>query len=375
MTRNDLTRNDLLDHPEIRKVWTVLESEAPQLDLADLAAVAPVGVVAARSRPRWRVPVKAAVVLALVGVLVLAGSETSGVFAARRALAGTSPVSNHAVSLDIETVDLAEPWSTDALFDVGLTSDGAVVAKMSSDDFSDRWMLTADGWVEVVPSQGLPQLGSRLATSDWGNVVDSIAVDGSTIAVGYIDDSVPLAERHSPAIWYSTASGTPERASIEGLRSLGFGYAIGGFRTPDGFEEIISWDGGYLAYTGLLQVWDGFSGGGLDPREAWTALIARSDSGSDWTATVLPGLGLLQIVRFGDGLLAAGALEPDAGEEVVFTLYHSTDGLTWSSVVRSPEFGKPLLARTDDGVAVAVDENHAEDLSTSATRIYVLTAT
>jgi hypothetical protein len=92
------------------------------------------------------------------------------------------------------------------------------------------------------------------------------------------------------------------------------------------------------------------------------------------------------MVPFGDGLLAAAALPPDSGTETIEVegvttevasstvnkLYYSDDGLTWRELTDSPGLGKPLLATTDGGDVVAIDEYAAEDMTKNTTTAYII---
>lgn len=308
-----------------------------------------------------------AAVVVVIGLVVFAGTETAGVFAARRALAGTPPVAATEVVLDIDRVDVTEPWGAGSSLDLALRSDDIIAVGYGGDGSDVMWRLTQDGWVSEVT----PSAATKLAVPDESSVVTAIvSADGITVGVGYQDNSLPFLERHTPAIWHADGSGAAYEATIDDLESLGFGYAVGGFRTPHGFENVVGWDGGYLAYTGLLQVWDGFGSEGLNPTEAWAALVALSASGREWTADVLPGFGIYQVVPLGSGLLAAGTDKVE--NTTTFALFYSSDGRTWAKVVGSPELGKPLLSVTDNGMVIVVDEYQAEDPTTDATSIFVI---
>jgi hypothetical protein len=101
---------------------------------------------------------------------------------------------------------------------------------------------------------------------------------------------------------------------------------------------------------------------------------------------VLTDFAIYQMVPFGDGLLAAAALPPDsdtqtievdgvtteAASAVANKLYYSDDGLTWRELTNSPELGKPLLATTDGGDVLAIDEYSAEDKTMNTTTAYVI---
>ena len=218
-------------------------------------------------------------------------------------------------------------------------------------------------------------------------VVNSGTSDGSAgVFVGYQDGSFPLIERHMASIWRTDIAGSIERVSMPDLGSLGFGYSIGGFRLSDGIEGVVRNEQGFIAYTGFLQVWDGFQGPTLEPREAWASLVLLSADGIDWSAQVLTDFAIYQVVPFGDGLLAAAALPPESDTEMINVdgvttevasavtnrLYYSDDGLTWREVANSPQFGKPLLAVNASGDVIAVDEFAAEDRAIDTTTVYVV---
>lgn len=47
-------------------------------------------------------------------------------------------------------------------------------------------------------------------------------------------------------------------------------------------------------------------------------------------------------------------------------------GSPWQETADSPGFGKPLLATTNDGDVVAIDEYAAEDRSIATTTVHVI---
>jgi hypothetical protein len=201
---------------------------------------------------------------------------------------------------------------------------------------------------------------------------------------------LPFEELGGHAVWSLTTDGRVQTADISGLRSLGFGYILGGFRISDGLRDVIEFDYGYVAYTETLQIWDGWDDGiALEPSEAWSSLVVTSTDGVSWEAHLLSDFAISQIVPYGDGLLATAARAPESDTQMIEdeegnlyevavsppkTLYYSEDGLTWRPVEDSPEFSKPLLVQTSSGSVIAVDENAVEDRETDTTTIHILTA-
>jgi len=469
-----MPKTEPLDHPDLKKVWTVLESSAPTLEWADITS--PIGqpvptkrlgpaqgavglstVVTAR---------RAVALLAVVALVLFTGNETVGVFAARRALAAGSAVADQPIQLAMETIDSSKPWPAEALRDLSVIDDGIFAHTGTPDAVSEQWQLTEAGWTSLGVDASLVTAGETFngvryvagrlhageagdsavilrddrASEKWetvftvtgGNITALInvggqlmaighaedyenlrawkSVDGTTwttaevensdsahvlkgtsdalvgVAVGFQDASLPLIERRDAAVWLDDGTGSTGLAAIPDLGSLGFGYSIGGFRIPDGLEDVVHGDQGFIAYTGYLQVWDGFEGLTLKPREAWASLVLRSKDGHQWAAHVLTDFAISQMVPFGDGLLAAAALSPDSDAEiinaeevttevasaVVNKLYYSDDGLTWREVTDSPELGRPLLATTDGGDVLAIDKYAAEDRTTSTTKAYIV---
>lgn len=457
-----MPKNDLLGHPDLRKVWDVLESSAPTLEWTDVTS--PVGqpVTTKQIRPARR----AVALLAVVALVLFAGNETIGVFAARRALAAGPVVVEQPIQLQIETIASSKPWPAEALRDLSVNDDGIFANTATPDAVSEQWQLTDAGWTSLGVDaslltagetvDGIRYVAGRLhageagdtavilrddpESGDWetvfsvtgGNITALINVDGQLmafghevdyenlrawksedgttwtaadvenfdsahvlkgtsdalvgVAVGYQDASLPFIERRGASIWLDDSTESTRLADIPDLGSLGFGYSIGGFRIPDGLEDVVHGDLGFIAYTGYLQVWDGFEGLTLQPREAWASLILRSMDGNEWTAHVLSDFAIYQMVPFGDGLLAAAALPPDSDTEIINVegvtteaasavankLYYSEDGLTWREVTDSPELGKPLLATTDGGDVLAIDEYAAEDRTNSTTNAYLI---
>jgi hypothetical protein len=257
---------------------------------------------------------------------------------------------------------------------------------------------SADGFVVASSTGGSLQLWHSTDGETWtteerfasGAVNSSTTMGDERLFVGYDSGLVPYEEFGTHAIWTQTDGETPQQVDITGLRSQGFGYVIGGFRLSDGLEDIVVYDGGVVAYTGYLQIWDGFADGiSLDPREAWSSLVVTSVDGITWDSHLLSDFAINQIIPFGDGLLATGARRPDSDTRTVEaedgttyetaviptpTLYYSEDGLTWHPVENSPQFTKPLLIQTGDGQAIAVDENTAEDRASETTTIHQITA-
>jgi hypothetical protein len=457
-----MPETDLLGHPDLRKVWNVIESNAPTVEWTDITS--PVGqpVTTRRIRPAR----KAVALLAVVALVLFAGNETVGVFAARRALAAGPAVAEPPIQLQIETIHNSKPWPAEALRDLSVNDNGIFAHTATPDDASEQWQLTDAGWTSLGVDASLVTAGETVdgiryvagrlhageaedtavilrldpESEDWetvftvtgGNIAALInvggqlvafgheedyetlrawkSVDGTSwtsaeveqsdsayvgsgtsdgkvgVAVGYQDGSLPLIERRDASIWLDDSKGSTSAAALPDLGSLGFGYSIGGFRIPDGLEDVVHGEQGFVAYTGYLQVWGGFEGLTLQPREAWASLVLRSNDGNQWTAHVLTDFAIYQMVPFGDGLLAAAALPPDsdtqtievdgvtteAASAVANKLYYSDDGLTWRELTNSPELGKPLLATTDGGDVLAIDEYSAEDKTMNTTTAYVI---
>lgn len=473
-----MNRQNVLDHPELSKAWVALESSSPKLDWDDLTG----GIVEPR-RIRIR---RILAVAALAVVVVFVSGEAIGVFAARRAIASGSAVSDQTVALEITDFELPDPeialGAGDGLIttDLGVTS-SMIAAYLIDPSSGSPWgeavaRLTTDGWelldvdlglvfdstvfggrelilgfretlvqglhqppdrdyavYEIPPGSDQPRqlhvfddaaeesVFLSISAGENGLVVTSRTDDslnlwysedgkiwtaGKPFASGVVNGSVtsgdqtllvgsrfgliPVEEFGTHAIWRHTGGVSPEPVDIAGLRSLGFGYVIGGFRLSDGLENVLAFDHGFIAYTGYLQVWDGFSGGiALEPREAWSSLVVTSIDGITWEAHLLSDFGINQIVPFGEGLLAVAARRPESDTRTVeaedgttvevavappSTLYYSEDGLIWRSVKNSPEFSKPLLVRADDGRIIAVDEHAVEDREADTTTVYVITA-
>jgi hypothetical protein len=455
-----MPKTELLDHPDLRKVWDVLESNAPIVEWTDVVSVY-------RPRPKRSVPSlrRAVAVLGVVGLLLFTGNESRGVFAARRALASGSAATEQPIQLPVETINTPKPWPRESLNDLTVADNGIFALTETLEGVEDQWLLTEEGWVSLdldislITSGetfgGVQYLAGRLnageagdtgvilrlsgASGEWetvfsvtgGNFTALITVDEQLVALGYEvyetprawtssdltswtdhevehsrpaylgggtsdgsigigtgyqDNSLPLIERRNPSIWLIGADGALKLADTPDLGSLGLGYSIGGFRLPEGIEGAIHGAPGFLAYTGYLQVWDGFQDLTLDPREAWASLVLRSEDGTDWTAHVLSDLAIYQAVPFGAGFLTAAAPPPVSDTEVVIVdgeavevasrgenkLYYSDDGLTWHEVAGSPTFGKPLLTTTERGDVLAVDENAVEDRSAETTPTYLI---
>jgi len=455
-------KTDLLGHPDLRKVWDVIESNAPTVEWTDVTSQVGQPVTTKRTRP-----VRRTVALVTVVALVLfAGNETVGVFAARRALAAGPAVAEPPIQLRIEVIDSSKPWPVEALRDLSVNDDGIFAHTETPEAVSEQWQLTDAGWTSLGVDaslvtagetfNGIRYVAGRLhageagdtavilrvdpESEDWetvftvtgGNIAALInvggqlvafghedgfenlrawkSVDGTSwtsaeveqsdsayvgsgtsdgkvgVAVGYQDGSIPLIERRGASIWLDDGAGRTRPAALPDLGSLGFGYSIGGFRIPDGLEDVVHGKRGFVVYTGYLQVWGGFEGLTLQPREAWASLVLRSNDGNQWTAHVLTDFAVYQMVPFGDGLLAAAALPPDSNTETIEVegvttevassavnkLYYSDDGLTWREVTDSPGLGKPLLATTDGQGVVAIDEYAAEDKTKNTTTAYII---
>ena len=97
---------DLLDHPDLRKVWDVLESTAPIVEWTDVAS----GVERPRPARSAHSLRRAVAALGIVGLVLFTGNESMGVFAARRALAAGSAVAERPIQLLLETIHTSKPW-------------------------------------------------------------------------------------------------------------------------------------------------------------------------------------------------------------------------------------------------------------------------
>lgn len=256
-------------------------------------------------------------------------------------------------------------------------SNQGLVAISHTDNTFQIWE-SADGetWVE--------------GESFTGRVNSATASSNTILFAGLELGLLSFEELGSHAVWTLTADGRVQTADISGMRSLGFGYILGGFRVSDGLRDVIQVDDGYVAYSETLQVWDGWDNGvNLEPSEAWSSLVVTSTDGASWEAHLLPDFAISQIVPYGNGLLATAGRTPESDTQMIEdedgtihevavsppkTLYYSEDGLTWRPVENSPEFSKPLLVQTKDGDVVAVDEHAVEDRDNNTTRIHILTA-
>lgn len=481
-----MTRRDVLHHPDLNKVWVALESAAPTVDW-DALARSPIGSRSGRRRIRLR---RVVAVVTIVLLVFFLGSETVGVFAARRAIASGSAVSDDPVRLEMSTVDVAKPTtlvgsgSEEVAVDLGVTS-SMIVAYV--DDFSDSssdnsWFdvlarLTPDGWnrldvdldhvvdstfvggreiilgfgetletvgghesldrnyaVYEIPmgsdrprllhvfdeapegtvfrtitgnadglfaaswSEGSLRLWHSTEGETWtasepfasGAVNSSTTRNDNSLYVGYDSGLIPVEEFGTHAIWAQTDTGKVRQEEIAGLRSQGFGYVIGGFRLSDGLEEIVAYDGGLVAYSGYLQVWDGFADGIiLEPSESWSSLVVTSSDGTTWESHLQSDFAINRIIPFGNGLLATAARQPESDtitfeaedgttQQVAVSppagLYYSEDGLIWNPVEDSPEFSKPLLVQTGEGQALVVDEHQVEDPDSETATVHQITA-
>jgi hypothetical protein len=371
---------DLLDHPDLSKIWVALEAKAPTLELDDIPAM----LTDPAGRRLWsgrRILTLAAVFL----MVVFVGTETFGVFSARRAIASGVVVADGVVEVDITVKQLSEPWADLeaplGLHDLELRPEGIVAIASESDGEPESWLLGAEGWTSIVDVEYPVDWGAAV---DNGLIAESATNGQTTVFAGYRDSL--LSVDGTPTLWTSDSDGGLQAADMPSLRPLGFGYLIGGFRLPDGIEHVIHAETGFVAYTGYLQVWDGFEGLTLEPREAWSSLVVTSTDGQEWTPHVLSDLAIYKMVPFGNGILAAAALPPEsdtvtvdvdgvATEVAVITdnrLFYSEDGLTWEAIADSPTFGKPLLAPTSAGSVIVVDEYQAEAAGTSATKTFIV---
>jgi hypothetical protein len=173
---------------------------------------------------------------------------------------------------------------------------------------TESWLLGADGWNQIEAVEYPIDWGASIAE---GFIAESTS-DGETSVFARVSEESLLSPDGNPTLWRSTDGVTLETVDLPSLRSLGFGYLIGGFRLPDGIEHVIHTDHGFIAYTGYLQVWDGFDDFSLEPREAWASLVLTSPDGKEWTPHVLSDFAIYQIVPFGQGMLAAAALPPES---------------------------------------------------------------
>lgn len=373
-------RIDLLDHPDLSKVWVALEATAPTVELDDIPATR----MDPARRGRWsgrRVLALAAVVL----MVVFVGTETFGVLSARRAIASGVVVGDGVVDVDMAVKQLSEPWADLeaplGLHDLAQLPEGIIAIASSSEGEPESWLLEENGWTKIDPVEYPIDWG---ATVEDGFIAESATNGDITVFAGYRDSL--LSVDGTPSLWTLGSDHQLQTADLPSLRPLGFGYLIGGFRLSDGIEHVIHTEAGFVAYTGYLQVWDGFEGLTLEPREAWASLLLTSTDGQVWTPHVLSDFAIYKMVPFGDGILAAAALPPEsqtmtidvggvtteAASAVDNRLYYSEDGLTWEAVGESPTFGKPLLTTTTDGRAIVVDEYQAEAPGTPATETFIV---
>jgi hypothetical protein len=302
-------------------------------------------------------------------------------------------VADGIVEVDGAVIQVSEPWADLqaplGLHDLALRPEGIVAIASSAEGEPQSWLMGVDRWTMIDEFESLNDwIESPI---DWGATVDDgfiaqSATDGKTTVFAGVSEESFLSPDGNPTIWTSTNGEALEVAEMPSLRSLGFGYLIGGFRLPDGIEHVIHTDRGFVAYTGYLQVWDRFEDFTLDPREAWASLVLTSSDGLEWTPHVLSDFAIYQIVPFGEGMLAAAAFPPESdtvtvdvdgvATEVAMSvdnkLFFSEDGLTWQAVTDSPTFGKPLLAPASDGRVIAVDEYQAEDPENPTTETFII---
>jgi hypothetical protein len=210
-----MPKTELLDHPDLRKVWDVLESNAPIVEWTDVASVVH-RPLPARSVHSLR---RAVAVLGIVGLVLFTGNESMGVFAARRALATGSAVTEQPRQLPLETIDTSKPWPEEILRDLSVGDNGIFALTETPEGVSDQWLLTEDGWVSLgldvslitggETFDGIQYLAGRLhageagdtavilrlgsTSQDWetvltvtgGNLTSLMAVDGELVALGY----------------------------------------------------------------------------------------------------------------------------------------------------------------------------------------------
>lgn len=454
-----MSKTEILVHPDLCKVWDALESAAPTVDWVDLA------VMSTSERSNRQAPrIRRAIALMVAAALVLVvGTETLGVLAARRAIADGVVVLDQAVDFPIDIDEMAEPWAPQGLSDLSINAAGIFAHGQDG-----PWQLGAEGWSPIGlaadfivdgetfrgdayligqqwlesgdrnliwrfdrPSQNWETVFSIGGDGSSTHLSDLVAVEDNLMATGYVelgkvaawntpdgsiwtpieveqsressfndatsnqearvivgmeDRSLPLVERHYPAIWAIGSSDQLDSVDMPDLRSLGFGYLIGGFRLSDGLEHVLPFGNGFVAYTGYLQIWDGFHDGLLlEPREAWSSLVLLSEDGATWQPHVLSEFGIYTMVPFGEGLLAVAALPPPTNTEVLELddgttvtaaarpanrLYYSDDGLVWQPVADSPAFDKPLLTTDGAGGALVLDEYQAADDFAETTIVY-----
>jgi hypothetical protein len=375
-------RTDLLDHPDLSKVWLALESAASILEMENLVPDATEASLRRSRRPRKRLIAAGAAFL----MVIFVGTETFGVVSARRAIAAGVVVTDGVVDLEMTEDQVSEPWSglrtPLGLHDLEVRPEGIVAMASETEGDPQSWLLGVDGWTMIEDVEYPIDWG---ATVGHGSIAQSATDGETTVFTGVTEESL-LFPDGNPTIWTRTDGETLKTADVPSLRSLGFGYLIGGFRLPEGIEHVIHTDSGFVAYTGYLQVWDGFEGLTLEPREAWASLVLTSNDGQEWTPHVLSDFAIYQMVPFGNGMVAAAGLPPGSDTviidvdgvptEVAVTvenrLFYSEDGLRWEAIADSPRFGKPLLAPTVDGRVIVVDEYQAEDQESPTTEAFIV---
>lgn len=216
-----------------------------------------------------------------------------------------------------------------------------------------------------------------------GAHVNDIASSGTgLVGVGEERSRTLFGSDGSPAMWNLT-DGARESFEMPSLRSLGFGYLVGGFRLSDGIEGIVSSGDALVAYTGGLQVWDGWRDGALDPREAWASLVLVEDSGR-WMPHLLTDFAIVDVAPRRNGILAVAARTPESdtvpfglsdGTEIqraatpMSSLFFSTDGLSWQPVTESPHYQQPMLAPDGLGGALVVDLANADGQQWTVTHV------
>lgn len=289
---------------------------------------------------------------------------------------GANAMSIRSVDLEAdEAVYSNEIWRAAANGPWGSAASPATTAGFLAADGSSYVMVDVDGvawsstdaleWTEVdVP-------GLRRGSVDLANGGDT------TLLMSTPYDDIEFLGGVATSMWRNDGDGF-DPVDLPSLRSLGFGYVLGGFRLPDGIEDVVAGDNGYLAYTGGLQIWDGFDRGTLilEPREAWSALMLTSADGTDWDPQVIAGIALYEITPVSGGYLAWATARP-ASDTVTITdddlfrdievavsptphLAYSTDGLVWSPVVGFESDGR------------AIDDAYRRDIVPAAGGAYVV---
>ncbi|MGH8944836.1 MAG: hypothetical protein ACRDVL_01645 [Acidimicrobiia bacterium] len=392
-----MTRRDLLEHNDLSKTWVALEAAAPTVDWDDLKET--LGIDApVRRQPRLR---RILAVAAIALMLVFLGTETVGVFAARRAIASGSAVSDESIRLQLSTVEVEKPASllgagAEASVDLGVTSTMVLASVRDisdpSADFGNRpgvtARLTVDGWERldvdldhIVESSVVPG-GELILGFDWTGsdqpdrvysvhmihsgvdqpkplhaFVDApvgtsfwaiIGTDDGLVAASRTDNALRLWHSMDGETWESSdpfASGAVNSATIDGDQTVFVGYESGLIS----FEEF-----------GVHAIWT--QAGDQTPKAAEIAGLRSQGFGY-----VIGGFrlsnGLEDVVAFDGGLLAyTGYLQMWTGFAEGITLepseswsslvVTSPDGATWEAHLLS-DFGINHVIPFGDGLLAA----------------------